>query len=295
MSTVSGEIASKPRGRVDLQRSIDLALAGAIGGLIGLYLDVELVRADSVWLRDAGAGLFIGGASGYCLSAATAARDGAWLRAARLAGRGAIAGAIGGALGLIVGELVLGFLQGGLIGRAVSWGILGCGIGSGLGLVGRSRQGFVFGVIGGLLGGTLGGFSFEAMRIGMGNRYDWGQGVGIVLLGAGLGMSLALVEQTLRRAWVQVVQGPQEGRDYTLTKPRSALGLDERAEVGLFGDPTVARRHAEIVVEGHDYILVNHDPRNRTVVNGQPVVSRQNLVDGDAIELGQTSLRFRRR
>ena len=295
MSTVPGEIATKPGGRVDLQRSVDLALAGAIGALIGLYLDVELIQADSVWLRDAGAGLFIGGASGYCLGGANAARDRAWLRAARLAGRGAIAGAIGGAIGLVVGEVILGFLQGGLIGRAVSWGILGCGIGSGLGLASRSRQGLVFGLIGGLVGGILGGFSFEAMRLGMGNRYDWGQGVGIVLLGAGLGLSLALVEQTMRRAWVQVVRGRQEGRDYTLTKPRSALGLDERAEVGLFGDPTVTRRHAEIVVEGRDYVLVNLDPRNRTIVNGQAVVNRQTLRDGDAIDLGQTSLRFRRR
>ena len=295
MSMVPGKIATRPTRPVNLRRSIDLALAGSIGALIGLYLDVELVQADSVWLRDAGAGLFIGGASGYCLSAATAARDRAWQRAARLAGRGAIAGAIGGALGLVVGEVVLGFLQGGLIGRGVSWGILGCGIGSSPGLAGRSRQGLVFGVIGGSVGGTLGGFSFEAMRIGMGNRYDWGQGVGIVLLGAGLGLSLALVEQTLRRAWVQVVRGRQEGRDYTLTKPRSALGLDEWAEVGLFGDPTIARRHAEIVVEGRDYVLINLDPRNRTIVNGQPVTTRQTLRDGDAIDLGQTSLRFRRR
>ncbi len=292
--TPVGEPARLP-GSIDLQRAIDLSLAGAIGALIGLYLDVELVRAESVWVRDAGAGLWIGGASGYCLAAAAAARDGAWLRAARAAGRGAIAGALGGAIGLVVGEVVIGFFQGGLIGRAVSWGILGCGIGLGLGVVSRSRQGLIFGILGGSIGGTLGGFSFEAMRLGMGNRYDWGQGVGIVLLGSGLGLALSLVEQTLRRAWVRVVRGRQEGRDYTLTRPRSALGLDEKAEVGLFGDPTVARQHAEILVDGRDYVLVNLDPRNRTLVNGQAVATRQILRDGDAIDLGQTALRFRRR
>ena len=282
-------------GSIDFQRALDLALAGAIGALFGLYLDVELVRAEAVWVRDAWAGLAIGGASGYCLNAAAAARDGAWLRAARDAGRGAIAGGLGGALGLVAGEAVLGFLQGGLTGRAVSWGILGCGIGAGLGIAAWSRAGLVNGVLGGSVGGLLGGFLFEAIRLRMGDRYDLGQGLGIVLLGAGLGLALALVEQTLRRAWVRVVRGRQEGRDYTLTKPRSALGLDEKAEVGLFGDPTVARRHAEIVVDRRDYVLVVLDRRNRTAVNGQTVVDRQILRDGDAIDLGQTSLRFRRR
>ena len=123
----------------------------------------------------------------------------------------------------------------------------------------------------------------------------WGRDSGSCLLGAGLGLSLALVEQTLRRAWVRVVRGRQEGRDYTLTRPRSALGLDEKAEIGLFGDATVARRHAEIILRGRDYVLVNLNPRGRTLVNGQPVADRQILRDGDAIDLGQTSLRFRRR
>ena len=295
MSDASIMPTSRGFGAIDLRRAVDLALAGAIGALSGLYLDVELVRADAVWVRDAWAGLAIGASSGYCLNAAAALRDGAWHRAARNAGRGAVAGGIGGAIGLVVGETVLGAFQGGLVGRALSWGVLGLGIGAGLGLAARSRQSLAFGILGGAIGGILGGFSFEAMRIRMGDRYDLGQGVGIVLLGSGLGLSLSLVEQTLRRAWVRVIRGRQEGRDYSLTKPRNALGLDEKAEVGLFGDPTVARQHAEIVVEGRDYVLINLDPKNRTTVNGQPVVDRRLIRDGDAIDLGQTSLRFRRR
>ncbi len=58
-----------------------------------------------------------------------------------------------------------------------------------------------------------------------------------MILGAGLGLCLALVEQVLRRAWVQVQSGRQEGRIYLLAHPKCRLGLDERAEVGIFGDP----------------------------------------------------------
>ncbi len=279
----------------NLRQAYDLALAGALGALCGLYLYVELVQLDSVWVRDALAGVAIGGSVGFFLNAWGPARDGAWLKLARDATWGTLAGAVGGALGLVVGELVLGTLQGGLAGRAISWAILGLGIGASQGLAARSRQRLAYGLIGGTVGGSGGGFLFEAIREGMGDRYDLGQGLGIVLLGAGLGLALALVEQVLRRAWVQVLRGRQEGRAYLLAGRRSALGLDERAEVGLFGDPTVARQHAEIVATGRDYILKGLAPAGRTAVNGVVVVGERALADGDRIELGQTLLLFRRR
>ena len=288
--------ALAPRVRsANLLQAYDLALAGAIGALCGLYLYVELVHAEAVWLRDALAGLAIGGTIGFFLNASGPSRDGAWLKMARDATWGALAGAVGGAAGLVAGEVVLGTFQGGLIGRAVSWAILGLGIGASQGLATRSRQRLAYGLIGGTLGGFLGGFLFEAMRTRMGDRYDLGQGIGIVMLGAGLGLSLALVEQVLRRAWVQVLRGRQEGRSYLLGSKVSALGLDERAEVGLFGDPTVSRRHAEIVVDGRDFVLQSLAPAGRTRVNGEVVATPRTLLDGDRIELGQTLLLFRRR
>src|SRR5205823_6550274 len=106
---------------------------------------------------------------------------------------------------------------------------------------------------------------------------------------------LSLVEQALRRSWVLVLRGRQEGRAYLLSHRRSALGLDERAEVGLFGDPTVARRHAEIEATAQGYVLHNHAPSGRTRVNGAVVQGAQPLRDGDRIELGQTLLVFRQR
>lgn len=280
---------------VNLRQAFDLSLAGAIGAIFGLFLYVELVRTDSIWLRDALAGVAIGGSIGYVLNAAGPLRDGAWLALARSASLGAAAGAIGGAVGLILGEYILGGFQGGLIGRAVSWSVLGLGIGASQGLAYRSVQKLTFGLVGGGLGGLLGGYLFEWLREGFGNRYDLGQGLGILLLGAGLGLGLALVEQALRKAWVVVLRGRQEGRAYLLSRRRCALGLDERAEVGLFGDPTVARRHAEIEARGDGYILHALASPGQTRVNGQPVAGSRPLVDGDKIELGNTWIVFRRR
>ena len=93
----------------------------------------------------------------------------------------------------------------------------------------------------------------------------------MVILGAGLGLFLALVEQVLRRAWVMVLNGRQEGRAYLLAARISRLGLDERAEVGLFGDASVARRHAEIERNADGYVLRNLDAKGRTKLNGRPV------------------------
>ncbi len=219
----------------------------------------------------------------------------ALVRLSRKGAIGTLAGAVGGSIGLLVGEFVLGGFQGGLIGRACSWAILGLGIGVSQALADRSLQRLLFGVLGGISGGFLGGFSFEALRQALGNRYDLSQSFGMVLLGGGLGLCLAAVEQALKSAWVVVRNGRQEGRSYLLTRANSILGLDEHVEIGLFGDPNVSRRHAEIARTRDGYVLRNHDARGRTWVNGEVVDSARSLNDGDRIELGQTMLTFRRR
>ncbi len=294
-SPSGGPSPKLPTLRANARQAYDLALAGAIGAVFGLFFYVESIRTPSVWLRDALAGFLIGGAIGYALSASGPIRDGAWLTLARSSTWGALAGAIGGAVGLMLGEVVLGSFRGGLLGRALSWSVLGLGIGMGQGIAYRSRQKLLFGLIGGGLGGFVGGWLFESLRRAMGDRYDLGQGVGVALLGGGLGLGLALVEQALRRAWVQVLNGRQEGRSYLLGRGTSSVGLDERAAVGLFGDSTVARQHAEILGGADGFTLRNLDPKARTVLNGRPIAATERLNDGDTIELGGTRLVFRNR
>jgi hypothetical protein len=281
--------------KANMKQAYDLALAGAIGAVFGLYFYVEMIETSSVWIRDALAGALIGGSIGYVLNAAGPLRDGAWTTLARASTWGAIAGAIGGAIGLVVGEVVLGTFQGGLLGRAISWSILGLGIGVSQGIAYRSRQKLLFGLIGGSLGGFIGGWLFELLRQALGNRSDIGQALGIALLGAGLGLGLALVEQALRRTWVQVLSGRQEGRSYLLGRGVSSLGLDEQATVGLFGDAQIARKHAEIELGPQGATLKSVDVNARTSVNGAKVTIPQTIADGDLIELGSTRLIFRNR
>lgn len=281
--------------RGNVRQAYDLAIAGALGALFGLYLYVELVAAQSVYVRDGLAGLLIGGSLGVFLNAHGPLRDGAWNKLARAVAWGAPAAALGGAIGLVAGEIVIGIIRGGLFGRAASWAVLGMGIGLGQGVADRSRARLVYGLVGGSLGGFLGGFLFEWLRVALGNRFEISQAVGIIILGAGLGLCLALVEQALRRAWVQVASGRQEGRIYLLAHQRCRFGLDERAEVGIFGDPAVARQHAEIESTPAGYVLHQLAPNASTRVNDRAVTDRQPLQDGDRIELGHTQIVFRQR
>ena len=288
-------------GRANFRQAYDLAVTGGLGALFGLYLYVEMVQAESVYVRDALAGLLIGGSLGVFLNAYGSLRDGAWLKLARSVAWGAPAAALGGAIGLVAGEVIIGLFRGGLLGRALSWAVLGLGIGLGQGLADRSRDRLIYGLVGGGLGGFLGGFLFEWLGAAIRNRPDSSgavgvvQAIGIVILGAGLGLCLALVEQVLRRAWVQVLSGRQEGRIYLLAHPRCRLGLDERAEIGIFGDASVARRHAEIESTSGGYVLHNLAAPGSTRINGTAVAGPQPLNDGDRIELGRTLLVFRQR
>jgi hypothetical protein len=296
-STRAQPLPGASEGWAGARQAYELAICGAIGALIGLYLYVEMIQAESVEVRDALAGALIGGSTGFFLNAWGPFRDGAFHRLCRAVSWGVPAGALGGAAGLVLGERVIDFFQGGLLGRAFSWAVLGLGIGLGQGLADRSRQRLAFGLLGGGSGGFVGGYCFEALRVALGNRTETGQALGIVILGAGLGLCLALVEQALRRAWVQVMSGRQEGRTYLLAHRRNRLGLDERAQVGIFGDTGVARQHAEIEATTQGYSFRHLAPGASSKLNDKAVMSAEPLPlhDGDRIELGQTWLVFRQR
>jgi hypothetical protein len=275
--------------------------------VVGLYLFVglsqlepSLATAPDRWSsRDLLAGAMLGGAIGYLLRGLEAARDGAWWRASRRAASGLLVGAAGGALGLLAGELAGGLVGAGLIGRALAWGLLGAAVGAGLGALDWSRERALHGFLGGSLGGLAGGLVFEVLRDRAGASYvpTTGQAVGIVLLGLGVGLGLAVAEQVLRRAWLVVLNGHQEGRMYTLTDGQARIGLDEHAEIGLFGDLKVARRHARIVGEAGRFVLhPGEESAGRvTRVNGRDVTTPVILQDGDRIEIGTTILGFQRR
>src|SRR6059058_5200973 len=97
--------------------------------------------------------------------------------------------------------------------------------------------------------------------------YFWGA-MGLVILGACIGSLSALVQAVFQPASVKVMRGWQEGREYPLDKPASLLGRDEHADIALFRDMKVEKKHCFIKQVGGKYYLVNNGaPPEFTLVN----------------------------
>ena len=79
-------------------------------------------------------------------------------------------------------------------------------------------------------------------------------------------------------------------------KADNVLGRDEHADIALFRDMKVEKRHAVIVREGPRYLLRNNGaPAEWTRVNDAPVGEVCELQDNDRIQLGNVLLRFQMR
>src|SRR5437763_3390 len=149
-----------------------------------------------------------------------------------------------------------------------------------------------FGALGGLVGGSLFGLVYEG---GQASSAMTGA-IGLVILGACIGSLSALVQAVFQPASVKVMRGWQEGREYPLDKPQSLLGRDEQADIALFRDMRVQKKHAYIKRQGENYVLFNNGaPAGDTLVNEVPVGDSRPLADGDRIQLGNVMLRFQMR
>jgi pSer/pThr/pTyr-binding forkhead associated (FHA) protein len=75
---------------------------------------------------------------------------------------------------------------------------------------------------------------------------------------------------------------------------RVAIGRSETADLTLDFDEEVSRVHAELERVGGEWALVDDGlSRNGSFVNGERVVGRRRLRDGDALRLGGTVILFR--
>jgi hypothetical protein len=294
------------------------AVFGALGGLLGWMLFGVFGRKDAserdVYLQLLLGGAFIGGAIGYFLVSVEALRDRSLLRFVRMASYGVALGAAGGSLGMLVGDWInfrlvawIGSEQHGgamallvtVLARGIGWTLLGAAVGVSEGIAARSLGKFSYGTLGGTLGGFVGGalygFALQKANAAGGNAAVWGA-LGLIILGACIGSLSALVQGVFQPASVKVLRGWQEGREYPLDKDGTLLGRDEHADIALFRDMRVEKRHAFIQREGHRFRLRNNQsPPAFTRVNDEAVDSWRDLNDGDRIQLGNILLRFQMR
>jgi len=99
------------------------------------------------------------------------------------------------------------------------------------------------------------------------------------------------MERATRQAWLRLVLGRNEGKEWLVDAPQTFLGRSERAHVPLFGDPNIMPMHATIVRQSGRYILYDGGSPMGTGLNGQRI-GQAELASGDMINIGGFNLLF---
>lgn len=262
--------------------------AGVKGMFLGLLLAIGLTLVDTVWH----------------LSNRSYA-EGLW-RVLVAACVGAGGGLVAGALG----QLLYAFTQVPAF-LLVGWTFTGVLIGAAPGAydvmarggddagASPARRKFVNGLIGGTVGGVLGGLCYLALvrmwgaLLGERAETSWSpSATGFVALGLCIGLMMGLAQVILREAWLKVEEGFRAGREMLLSRPEVVIGRAEGCDLPLFGDPSVEKQHARIVLRQGRYWLEDLDAPEGTFLNGARLTRPVALRDGDLIEVGRAVLRF---
>lgn len=233
---------------------------------------------------------------GLALGLVLGAAEGISLRSMQLTIRGGIIGAViglvGGTIGVVIAEMVFQQVKWCcFIGRGIGWGIFGLFLGTSEGIRRFSLMGARNAAIGGTIGGFIGGVLFD--MVGIFTFFIGGgtvsRAIALTVLGACIGILIALVERVLAEGALRVIAGRQEGREILLDKPRTTFGHDERNDVYM-SDVGIVPRHAEIRSESGGFAIV---PLNGTVLVNQAQVTHHALQPGDEIQIGAAQMRYR--
>jgi Mg-chelatase subunit ChlD len=165
------------------------------------------------------------------------------LPSALVSARGFVGGLAAGLLGGLTAQLLFQWLGGAAEGvfRVLGWAILGGLVGLGMAFVVPNLRAFR-GLLGGALGGLAAALGFLLLAGALGDVA--GRLVGAFLLGASIGLMVALVEAVSRRVWLEVSYGGKETRSVNLGPEPVRVGGDGRAcAVYARGAAAVALRY----------------------------------------------------
>lgn len=174
--------------------------------------------------------------------------------------------------------------------RGLGWSIMGLGVGIAVGLIKPEKKRVIYCSLGGLAGGFIGGFLFNFICDIIPNDIV-ARGTAIVIMGLLIGLGVGLLEQFAKQAWLKVVRGEFEGKEYLVFAGTTSIGNNGKNTIVLFKDKLVGPHHCDIILEGSKYVLVDCGTPMGTVVNGIRT-TRHVLRQGDAIAIGNSVLVF---
>lgn len=241
-------------------------------------------------------GVLVAGAVGLVDAILNASGMQRWIRVGICLSIGLVGGLVGGLAGQVLYSLSPFLLF-------IGWILVGVGIGASIGVfdllqavmkggdmrmpLKKTLNGVYGGFLGGLLGGVLFGLMFPNPYI---PRTDLA--IGLVILGLCIGLLIGLAQVILKEAWLKVAQGFRAGRELMLAKEETTIGRAEGCDLGLFGDNTIERLHARILLKNNRYLLADAETPGGTFLNGERVSKPTLLKSGDKIGVGNSVIEF---
>lgn len=174
--------------------------------------------------------------------------------------------------------------------RGGGWAIMGVGVGLAVGLIKPDIKRIILCTIGGAIGAFVGGFLFDYVGKVVPNDMA-SRGVAIVIMGILIGVGVGLMEQFAKSAWLKVIRGEFEGKEYLVFPGTTSIGNNSKNTIVLFKDKLVSPHHCDIVMQGSKYVIKDCGSPIGTVVNG--IKTTQHVLrQGDAIAIGNSILLF---
>jgi hypothetical protein len=274
------------------------AVLGAMGGLIGWQASNMLGLSfwSNLYLSEVLVGGLIGLSIGLLLGLAEQLGSRSLLGILKSGAINGCLGFLGGGIALPVAEGLFQSLGGGLWGRVVGWTLFGLLVGLAVG-VSSGAQAWKP-ALGGGLGGLLGGFLLEEVRSLFAEPL-YGKAVGLTLLGAAVGIFIALVVLLLTQAWLEVASGKMKGSEFILDKfiksngPSAFIGSSPLKSDIVLPDPDIAPQHALLKGEDSHFTLKDLS-LSGTFVNDRKIELIQ-LRANQSIKVGNTELIYRER
>lgn len=268
-------------------------IVGAISGLIGWQASnlIGLSTTKNVYLSEIPVGAIIGLTFGILLGALEGLLTRNWVKVLKGMLPGALLGLVAGAVALPLSEGIFQIAGAGLLGRALGWGFFGLVIGLAAGMTGGTQLWKA--MLGGLIGGVIGG---AMMELSAANLSDLllGKALGMILLGACIGIFTSLIVVLLARAWLEVKSGKLKGTEFILDKfikargPSIFIGSDALKSEIVLPDPDIAPQHAMLTGDGRAFELKDMS-MNGTFINNKRI-ERVGLADRQTIKMGNTEM-----
>jgi len=278
-----------------IMRLFYYGVMGAIGGIIGWQASnlLGLSFTGNLYLSEIIVGAVIGLCIGFFIGLVEGALTKNITRALKTGLLCCLMGLVGGAIGLPLSEALFQLLGGESWGRAIGWGLFGLLIGLATGYNSGSQM--WKGALGGFLGGLLGSILLNGARSWL-NEPLMGKAAGLALLGASVGVFIAMIVFLLSRAWFKVISGKLKGTEFILDKfmraggPSAFIGSDALKSDIVLPDPDVSPQHALLKGTGSHFNLKDLS-LSGTFVNNKRI-EQTVLSNNQIIKVGNTQLEY---